>query len=197
MTTPLRHDYSSLGLPRITRTHTFQLRLLAACCCFFLDFFDHTTQARYDGARGFSSTYFLALLLLLLFPWGNFFFHSFFSPGTNPHHRYYSFGCGEGCFLCFTLKFPSTSHRCSAQLSSRIRLASWAFSSTQNRNTLRRCQGIWPGKKNLHPRTHRHPKTEDGKKTHAIFTPHAAERRWNSVVVECVAAVCGGIFVDG
>lgn len=78
MTTPL-HDYSSLGLPRITRTHTFQLRLLAACCYFcFLDFFDHTTQARYDGARGFSSTYFLALLLLLLFPWGNFFFHSFF-----------------------------------------------------------------------------------------------------------------------
>lgn len=78
MTTPL-HDYSSLGLPRITRTHTFQLRLLAACCRFFLDFFDHTTQARYDGARGFSSTYFLALLLLLLlFPWGELLFHSFF-----------------------------------------------------------------------------------------------------------------------
>lgn len=156
----------------------------------FLDFFDHTTQARYDGARGFSSTYFLALLLLLLFPWGELLFSLFFSPGTNPHHRYYSFGCGEGCFLCFTLKFPSTSHRCSAQLSSRIRLASWAFSSTQNRNTLRRCQGIWPGEKKPSPSHTQTP--EDGKKTHAIFTPHAAERRWNSVVVECVTAVCGG-----
>lgn len=74
---------------------------------------------------------------------------------------------------------------------SRIRLASWAFSSTQNRNTLRRCQGIWPGEKTFtlaHTDTRR-PKTE---KTHAIFKPHAAERRWNSVVVECVTAVCGG-----
>lgn len=78
MTTPL-HDYSANAeSENYTHTHTFQLRLLAGSCCFFLDFFDHTTQARYDGARGFSSTYFLALLLLLLFPWGELLFSLFF-----------------------------------------------------------------------------------------------------------------------
>lgn len=127
------------------------------------------------GREVFLPPIFLRCCCCSSFPGGTSFFTLFFPPGTNPHHRYYSFGCGEGCFLCFTLKFSSTSHRCSAQLSSRIRLASWAFSSTQNRNTLRRCQGIWPGEKKPSPSHTQTPEDRRRKKDTRDF--HAARSR--------------------